>query len=300
MKAQNTPNNTDETLVKNSPVQEAKKDARSPMWQSVLVGGVPGILIGAIGGALGTSAYGQSEAEEPGDEPGGSSPEGVEIHEAHSVNDDMSFSEAFAAARAEVGPGGAFVWHGHVYGTYRGDDPEWQEMSQAERAEHSHQILSQVHAGPYTPSNNEPDIVPVNNEEPVNSEDPVNPEEPVNPEDSNVSDEDVASEVDVRIVGVDQFDTEDGGQVNVGYGEVDGLNAAFVDSDGDGEVDTVLIDENGDGSVTMDEVYDATGAGITVEDMNAEAEANNAETLDDSLYSDMPDYTNDADTASLE
>lgn len=37
---------------------------------------------------------------------------------ASSVNDSMSFKEAFANARSELGAGGLFVWHGKPYGTY--------------------------------------------------------------------------------------------------------------------------------------------------------------------------------------
>lgn len=50
---------------------------------------------------------------------------------ATGVSDDMSFSEAFATARAEVGPGGAFEWHGTIYGTYYAD--EWNNMSAEEK-----------------------------------------------------------------------------------------------------------------------------------------------------------------------
>ena len=43
------------------------------------------------------------------------------------VNDNMSYSEAFASARNEVGVNGAFVWHGQVYSTcYAG---EWNGLS---------------------------------------------------------------------------------------------------------------------------------------------------------------------------
>ena len=41
--------------------------------------------------------------------------EGVKVAQ---VSDDVSFNEAFADARAQVGPGGVFEWHGRVYGTY--------------------------------------------------------------------------------------------------------------------------------------------------------------------------------------
>ena len=85
----------------------------------------------------------------------------------------------------------------------------------------------------------------------------------------------------------------------VGYGEVDGSEALFVDTTGDGEVDTVLIDIDGDGDVGLDEVFDAEGSGLMMDQLVAEAEASSVETLDDQLYADMPDYTNDADMSSL-
>ena len=49
------------------------------------------------------------------------------------VDDDKAFAEAFADARAQVGPGGVFEWHGKVYGTFYKD--EWDQMSAEERAE---------------------------------------------------------------------------------------------------------------------------------------------------------------------
>ena len=50
---------------------------------------------------------------------------------AENVSDDMSFSQAFAAARHEVGPGGIFHWHGKSYGTYYKE--EWDQMSADEK-----------------------------------------------------------------------------------------------------------------------------------------------------------------------
>lgn len=49
---------------------------------------------------------------------------------ATSVNDDMSFSEAFAAARDEVGAGGVFEWHGQAYNTFYKE--EFEAMSPSE------------------------------------------------------------------------------------------------------------------------------------------------------------------------
>ena len=53
---------------------------------------------------------------------------------AHNVSDDMSFGEAFAHARAEVGPGGIFEWRGNTYGTYYVD--EWNSMTPADKDEY--------------------------------------------------------------------------------------------------------------------------------------------------------------------
>ena len=53
--------------------------------------------------------------------------DGESISLAHVDTTDMSFNEAFAAARAEVGSNGVFEWRGGYYGTYHSD--EWAEKS---------------------------------------------------------------------------------------------------------------------------------------------------------------------------
>lgn len=53
-----------------------------------------------------------------------------------SINTDgMSFNEAFAAARAEVGANGVFEWNGGVYGTFY--ENEWADMSDEFKSEFS-------------------------------------------------------------------------------------------------------------------------------------------------------------------
>ena len=277
MKTQNVSNNviTESTAVKSNP--ENNKNGMSPLWQSVLVGGVPGIMIGA-GATVGAEAIANSASAE---EQGKSILEesevetSAEIHEAHSVTDDMSFSEAFATARAEVGPGGAFSWRGHVYGTYRGDDPEWQEMNAEDRAAHSQQILSQVHAAPYTPTDNEPEIVPA----PENSG--ADNYEPVENDSENYED------VEVHILGVGEVQAPDGSVAQVGIGTIDDHAAVFADTDGDDLVDTVLIDTNDNAQVDQNEIYDATETGITVDDLRDAVEPGITGVIDETP--DLPD-----------
>lgn len=303
------------TVAKTETPEKDEKKSGSLSWKSVLVAGVPGILIGSVGTIAVEDAAAQS-VEEPGAEQEDQDItfEG-EAQVAHSVTDDMSFSEAFAAARAEVGPGGAFVWHGHVYGTYRGDDPEWVAMSDDDRSEYSQWVLGQVHGEPVSADNSETqtqeqtqddthDTIPDDqndsnhqSEEDANDAHTEDSHEDGDEEGGDVpNEEDSVGEVDVHIVGVGQVELGNGEFVDAGYGEVDNHGAIFVDVDGDGEVDTVLIDANDNGELDEDDIIcDLEGAGITTDDLAAAAEMNTAETLDDHLYEDMPDYTNDID-----
>jgi hypothetical protein len=54
-----------------------------------------------------------------------------EISIAHNANDSMTFEQAFAASREEVGPGGVFTWHGNTYNTFYKE--EWNGLSLAEK-----------------------------------------------------------------------------------------------------------------------------------------------------------------------
>ena len=60
---------------------------------------------------------------------------GIEPAEVSSiVNDEMSFNDAFAAAREELGAGGVFVWNGNEYGTYYKE--EWDNLSPEQTEEY--------------------------------------------------------------------------------------------------------------------------------------------------------------------
>lgn len=52
---------------------------------------------------------------------------------AGQVEEQMTFGQAYAAARQETGPGGIFSWHGQVYNTYTVE--EWQGLSLGQRQE---------------------------------------------------------------------------------------------------------------------------------------------------------------------
>ena len=63
-------------------------------------------------------------------------PEHIDVfHEVNFIDmdDSLSFGEAFAQARAELGPGAAFEWRGGVFGTYH--QSEWNSMTPSEQSE---------------------------------------------------------------------------------------------------------------------------------------------------------------------
>ena len=75
----------------------------------------------------------------------GKLPEDIDV--AGKVTDDMSFEQAFEAARNEVGMGGVFGWHGHWYNTFEKD--EWGSLSLEQRQQYTEMITGEklpVHA----------------------------------------------------------------------------------------------------------------------------------------------------------
>lgn len=186
-----------------------------------------------------------------------------EIPHAH-VSDSMSFSEAFAAARAEVGPGGSFTWHGKVYGTYYKN--EWDSMSSEEQRDFQMAAINGEHATApgheASQANNYAYAKPV---EPVQEPEPY--EEPKGQEVTLVDPEPVSDD-EVRVLGIDQVMDEDGQLHEAALIDFGGNVAMVVDTDGDNVYDVMAADFNGDGEITPDEINPNIGeAGLTVGDV---------------------------------
>ncbi len=75
---------------------------------------------------------------------------------ASTVSQEMTFGEAFAAAREEVGTGGIFSWHGEVYNTYYVE--EWQGLSLGQRQEFLAEVGYTPTAQGASQSTDEPDL----------------------------------------------------------------------------------------------------------------------------------------------
>lgn len=286
-------NLTDEKTVLLEPQDEAQGNVETApkdkatgfkSWKGVMLGGIPGILLG-VGGMFAAQGFNAQAEEHPIANNGGNShvtvqnpDDGVEeIAVAHSPNDDMSFREAFETAREEVGPGGAFSWHGNVYSTYRSDDPEWVEMGPDGQAAHCHDIVTQVQAEPYQAQENVSEVEDTANDVTIDTEVQVSVDEM----------EDIDSgDVDVHIIGVES-DPESG--ASAAYGYVDGHATVFLDEDGDGEIDVVLHDADDDGQVSDNEIVPVQGSGVSIDDLSQEIDTGN----DVELYEGQPDYTNE-------
>lgn len=156
----NNQNANDQTRVENqqssnqnqeSPIGEDKNrivlnNVTKSQKEKILALGGAG-LIGAIGGAgaFAFLSFVDNSANPTPPEPDPVEPDPVDPIEpdpviiyteapfAHNVNDDMSFGDAFGAARADVGPGGFFEWHGNTYNTYYKE--EWDLLSPDEKDE---------------------------------------------------------------------------------------------------------------------------------------------------------------------
>lgn len=188
-----------------------------------------------------------------------------EIPHAH-VSDSMSFSEAFAAARAEVGPGGSFTWHGKVYGTYYKN--EWDSMSSQEQRDFQTAAINGEHATApgheASQANNYAYAKPVD-PEPVQEPEPY--DEPKGHEVTLVDPEPVSDD-EVRVLGIDQVMDEDGQLHEAALIDFGGNVAMVVDTDGDNVYDVMAADFNGDGEITPDEINPNIGeAGLTVGDV---------------------------------
>lgn len=203
------------------------------------------------------------------------------ISVASGVNDEMSFSEAFAAARSEVGAGGAFEWRGNVYGTYYAE--EWNSMSPAEKADFNNHFSwnnidsSSVNGTTHTyVSTNHDDI------EIVSVDHAQTP--------SNVgggsSVEVVSAEPEIEILGV-VHDMSTGS--NIGGMSVDGQDVFLIDVDGDLEFDLMASDLNQNNVVDEGEVVDIHGQSMSVNDLGGISGITESMTGEDTL----PDYMAD-------
>ena len=286
----------EETIIEKRPVTNgpSEKKQEDSSWKYVTLGGVPGILLGAgmlYAGQVSAQALAaeaeavevvdddsievENEAEEPSGivepvEAASLVPDSLNV--AH-VSDSMSFGEAFAAARAEVGPGGVFYWHGGVYGTYYAD--EWNAMTAEDKQEYAQREQPAVSANDVpTPTDEHPDIAV---------------QEPA----VEVAEAQLAQQLN------ENFDMGDDVHI-VGYANYDDHLMVGYDTDNDGQADVAIIDLDDNFAPSADDVIlNNRGDAATLGDLMEAEQPYMAETENPDVASDMPDYMNDANVEVL-
>lgn len=260
----------EETIIEKRPTFNGQEESKQSgnAWKYVTLGGVSGILMGA-----GTMYAGQAIAKEPEAVPVVDESQNVEAPEASetshtlenglkvaAVNDDQSFGEAFAAARAEVGPGGVFHWHGGIYNTYSTD--EWNSMSVEQKHDFAQQVQPEIRPDELsTPTDTNPQVVVVHHVHHYE-------QAPAAPEVHQAADT-VSDDVQIVDQQTAQNVEHDSDVHIVGYANVDGHLAVGLDTTGDGQADVAVIDMDNNRELSgPDVVVDREGNMATVDEIN--------------------------------
>lgn len=246
---------------------ENVENSKGETWKAVTIGGVTGILMGA-GGLYAMNAFAE---ETPGSSTGKPLPAGsVRTNDetgmkVASVNDEMSFGEAFATARQAVGEGGVFHWRGNVYNTFTKE--EWDAMTPAERNEFARaaqpEVAAEAKLHPHHVDTHH-DVADNHQTEHKTAEKKTADDDDIKGGGKKTTDDD-----DIKIVKNDDDDikdvTPDDDDIQiVGTDEVDGHAVAFVDVTGDGEANVAIIDVDNDRQLSdPDIIVDNEGNAVT-------------------------------------
>lgn len=263
--------------IDNNNIKGVGKTVATAVTGAAIGSGFP-FIIGKV-----KESVGELQTEEANSEESLSSVEWADgnMSVASSVNDEMSFSEAFAAARSEVGAGGAFEWRGNIYGTYYAE--EWNSMSPAEKADFNNHF-SWNNIDPSSVNDTTPTDVSTNYDD-IEIVSVNHAQTPSNiGGDSSV--EVVSAEPEIEILGV-VHDMSTGS--NIGGMSVDGQDVFLIDVDGDLEFDLMASDLNQNNVVDEGEVVDIHGQGMSVNDLGGISGITESMTGEDTL----PDYMAD-------
>ena len=229
----------------------------------------------------------------------------------------MSFTDAFNSARAQVGPGGVFHWHGGIYSTYTTD--EWDQMTAESRESYAQTVKPEIKAGEmenayvaeahtvaHSHVADHDDVQPVSHESAQATVQQQTDVEPAYVAASQSHQEATTSDDDVHVVA---------------QGTVQGHAAAAVDLNGDGDADVAVIDVNDnqvldDPDVVVDQQGNMATVGQLAEaagqqpDDGTDYAMQHDDSLDPNIQQvaygenpdvspDMPDYMNDADMGTM-
>lgn len=277
----------DEKTIVSYEAEDSAEEKKNDTMRKVAIGGGIGILLGASAAAVAqTLSSSETPDEDVEVEP---APETVSV--ASNVSDGMSFGDAFAAARAELGPGGMFTWHGNSYSTYTAE--EWDNMSAGERADYGRLVAPHVqfdngHYGGHTAHQTVHHVHEHVVHEVADDVAQVEPaetaaaatatataaaqpaqEEPT-AEMTGKSDQVDIDLSKVRLVEAEEVETFDDVDTVVGRGFVDGHDAMFHDLDNNGIFDAATVDANDNHTFIDDQKYDISDLHLSTNNVEFE------------------------------
>lgn len=235
-------------------------------WKLVTIGGVAGIQLGSALSILANKVISLKDPEVT------LSVRNSEPKIARAFADNTTFQEAFEGARAEQGPGGLFTWKGNLYNTYTAE--EWQNMSEEE-----HDLFtSRIHIESFSTDSDvtiQTDVEVDDLTEGITMVDESEMQESEKTIEADVTswDDLENDDNDVRIVGYDEIDLDNGQSVIMQELEVNGQRVAIIDVDKDGEADFAMTDLNHNYQMDDGEVIDLhTGEAISFTNEATETE----------------------------
>lgn len=240
----------EETLIEKLPKGNT---AEGTPWKQVTLGGVAGVLMGAgllYAGQVAAKVFSSEDKSEDvtAPEQGNTSHTLENGLQVAAVNDDLSFGEAFAQARAEVGPGGVFHWHGGIYNTYTA--AEWDAMTVEQKNEFAQQVKPEIGVDEVST--------------PTDANTHVIVEHHVYHHVDGHSTNDAQTSDDVQVASQQSSESDSDVHI-VGYGEVQGHAAVGLDMNGDSQADVAIIDVDDSGNISNpDVVVDRQGNMATI------------------------------------
>lgn len=240
----------EQTTIIEEGVNEVQEPKKTSKWKKTAA--MAGVGAAGIAGGIGLSAMASADdAKESADLAERHTVKPVGDVKVAEVNDDMSFSEAFASARKQVGAGGVFEWRGKQYGTYY--KTEWDSMSQAEKDRYA----ANVFGTSSSKSSSTPEQEQLQHDIPS--------ENLADNSQSPVSGEDIKGE----LFGVQTVTDENGNPMTIVAAKINGHNSMFVDADVDGYVDVAIMDKNDNEEVELDEIVQISKGRMLVSDLVA-------------------------------
>ena len=184
------------------------------------------------------------------------------------VSDDMSFDEAFASARKQVGAGGVFEWRGKLYGTYYKN--EWDAMSQADKDQYAANVFGTPQAKVH--NDNSQEQTQKDMAEDTDAEQNTNVQKVSDQTDNQQDMAEVGSGEDGKyniqqVYGATTVTDDDGNPMTMVGAKVNGHNAILCDINQDDKIDAMLIDANDDDQIIEDEIIPIPQGSVLVSEL---------------------------------